>query len=64
MPESVFACAYMLYFKDGGPPESGVLGTGSMEECQRLQDLVPAIGYSGDRQIDRAELVILGEYDA
>ena len=33
-------------------------------ECQRLQDLVLAIAYSGDRQIDRAELVILGEYDA
>lgn len=40
---------YVIEFSDGGPPESGVLTTGTREECEKVRDLIPGISYSGSR---------------
>lgn len=50
---------YIIHFKDGGEPEEAVLGQGTKEEMERLYRMMPAVSYSGERPIDRAEFVIV-----
>lgn len=54
----MFACGHIIYFRDGGEPEECILGRGTLEECQKIGEVVLAVSYSGDRPIDHAEFVI------
>ena len=53
------AAGCVIHFKDGGEPEETVLCIGTLEECERCGELFPAVSYSGDRPVDRAEFVIV-----
>lgn len=50
---------YIIWFKDGGPPEGQLLGTGTLEECQHIQKFIPAVAYSGSRPLDMATMTVV-----
>lgn len=54
---SKFACGYVLEFAEGEPEEQ-VLHVGTLEECERMSDLIPAVSYSGERRCTGARFVI------
>jgi hypothetical protein len=59
MSAPVYACGYLLTFTDGGEPEEQILHVGTLDECKRLLDAVPAIAYSGDRPGATARMMIV-----
>lgn len=59
MNGATHVAGYVIVFKDGGPNEEQVLGQGSHEEMEALYRLMPAVSYSGDRPVERAEFVIV-----
>jgi hypothetical protein len=50
---------YVVHFKDGAGPEECLIGQGSREEMEALYRMMPAVSYSGDRPVERAEFVIV-----
>jgi hypothetical protein len=54
-----FVCGHVIHFKDGGDTEECVLGRGTLEECERIGQVVLAVSYSGNRPVDHAEFVIV-----
>ena len=56
-----YFCGYLIHFSDGGEPEERVLHHGTLEDCQRLGLMMPAVNYSGGRPDPRCEFVIVQE---
>lgn len=55
-----FVCGNIIYFKDGTSSEQ-VLHRGTLEECQRISEVCLAVSYSGDKEVDKAQFVIVEE---
>jgi len=51
-------CAYVLEFSDGGPDEARLLHAGTLEECDRTADSIPAASYNGDRPVRQAHVIV------
>ncbi len=58
MTNKKFAAGYVIRFSDGGESEEQVLWVGSLEECERLGDLLPGVAYKGNRPVQDIEFVI------
>ncbi len=53
------ACGYVIEFSDGVDPEEQVLTEGSLSDCEKLRALLPAVAYSGSRQVVGCHFVIV-----
>lgn len=53
---------YALDFEDG-ESEGRVIHRGTLEECERVRNLMPAVSYSGDRKVERAHSFVMRQSD-
>lgn len=56
--EEEFICGYVIEFSDGGDPEGGILHQGTLEDCERVANMIPGVAYSGSRPVAQARIVI------
>lgn len=56
--ERRFICGYIIEFTDGGEPEGAVLHEGTLDECERVMEMIPGVSYSGSRPIKSARMAI------
>lgn len=53
-PSDQYVAVYVIEFTDDGLAEVQVIHRGSMEECERVHQLLPGIAYKGSRPIKGA----------
>lgn len=54
-----YVIAAAIHFSDGGLSECMKMGQGTLRQCERIRDMVPAVATSSGRPISGAELIIM-----
>lgn len=60
--EVEWVAGYVLDFMEGDS-EARVLHTGSLESCENMRRLMPAIAYSGDQRVSGAHSFVMRKSD-
>jgi len=58
-----FAYGYVIDFDDNGPTEGQFLHVGSLESCEEIDRIIPAVSYSGDRKMKSSRSFIVPRRD-
>lgn len=60
---AIWLTVVVITFHDDGDPERQVMHRGSMEDCVKTAEGLPAIVYSGTRKTKDARVMVIAEGD-